>query len=254
MIYHFLYSGGRASRWPWPHLSIIKLDRLTLPSRGSNTQGSCSLWSSGCFTIHSSSLPLTWERLTDWDWLVSGNGALLWRKWSCSWRYFFTKQVSCWTLDIFLHICTFLGRRTLFGAAKGQVCCCRCRRHWGRFWPRLRPLLDQSKVQVDSQGHLAFALYLEIELPFEFAQIYLMSSSSKCRIDFDIELQLVFIVIHRFVSRTRCQSQSRDENATLIGQDQGVVLLGSYPRTLVESLEIDHEIDLMVNLVTLRSN
>jgi hypothetical protein len=80
-----------------------------------------------------------------------------------------------------------------------------------------------------------------------------MSSSSKCKIDFDIELQLVFVVIHRLVSRTQCQSLSRDENATRIGQDQGVVLLGSCPLTLVESLKIDHEIDLVVILVTLRS-
>jgi hypothetical protein len=63
----------------------------------------------------------------------------------------------------------------------------------------------------------------------------------------------MFDVIHRLVSRTRCQSQSQDENATRIGQDQGIVLLGSCPSTLVESLEIDHEIDLVVILVMLRS-
>jgi hypothetical protein len=74
------------------------------------------------------------------------------------------------------------------------------------------------------------------------------------QIDFDIQLQLVFDVIHRLVSRTRCQSRSQDENATRIGQDQGFVLLGSCPSTLVEGLEIDHEIDLVVILVTLRSS
>jgi hypothetical protein len=115
------------------------------------------------------------------------------------------------------------------------------------------PLLDQWKVQVDSKGYLALALYLEIELPFEFAQIEFMSSSLKCKINFDIELQIVFNVIHGLVSRTRCQSQSRDDNATRIGQDQGIALLGSCPSTPAESLEIDHEIDLVVILVTLCS-
>jgi hypothetical protein len=41
---------------------------------------------------------------------------------------------------------------------------------------------------------------------------------------------------------------------TCIGQDQGNVLLGgSYPSTFVRGLNFNHEIDLVVNLVRLRS-
>jgi hypothetical protein len=82
-----------------------------------------------------------------------------------------------------------------------------------------------------------------------------MSSSSKCKIDFDIELQLVFVVIHRLVSRTQCKYQSQDENATRIGQDQDIVLLGTCPGSLIfKGLKLDHEVDLgVINLVTLHS-
>jgi hypothetical protein len=56
------------------------------------------------------------------------------------------------------------------------------------------------------------------------------------RFSLDIKLQLVFDVMHRLVSRTQCQSQSRDENATHIGQDVPFGLLGSCPSTFVGSL------------------
>jgi hypothetical protein len=99
------------------------------------------------------------------------------------------------------HICTFLGWCTFFGAAKGEgldtvVAIIITEDGLDNMF---YPLLDQPKVQMNSKGHLAYAMYPEIELPFEFAQINFLRSSSKCKIDVDIKLQLVFDVIHRLV-------------------------------------------------------